>query len=1776
MDLSAFIADFFDEARERLASINEGLVAFENKSLSDDGLVQLRRDAHTIKGSALMLGVNDLGGVAHLFEDVMEYLIDHKEHRVDAIVQFLFDLHDLMETRMQDAKAEGDLPSKDLRRQYDVLLDQLQRGEMAGSDSNNSNDNDDYVDDSSSMDMGGIDLSEFTSAFFDEARGLLSKINELLVSFELEQLDDDGLVELRRNAHTIKGSALMLGIQDIGDVGHLFEDAMEKIIDNPDYRTSDMVQFLFDLHDHLSERLEDSETPTSKLTIHKLRTDYEKLLADAISEVNSDANIVMAATEEVTTEEVTTESNDVDDDFFGSNDAMGGIDLSEFTAAFFDEARELLSGINELLVEFENEQLDTEGLIQLRRNAHTIKGSALMLGVNDVGNVGHLFEDAMEHIIDNAEHRTPEMVQFLFDLHDKLEVRLADPDNSQKLSADPLRVEYETLLVNISTGDTNANENENIVEIEIVEEDLDLGIENIETTSIEETPATILGGDMFGGDFNMGEFINAFYDEARELLTEMKPLLQAFSTTGISEHDLMILRRNAHTIRGSSLMLGLQDIGDVGQLFEDTMAYVIEHPEFQCADVIDFLKTLQIKLQERVNNTDTTALLESRELRQDYARLMRRVSSDLDARKTKSAADKAQAKAKAEEQARRQAAAKAKAEEQARRQAAAKAQAEAKAEEQARRQAAAKAEEQARRQAAAKAQVKAKAEEQARRQAAAKAQAKAEELARQKAAAKAEEQARRQAAAKAQAEAAEQARRQAAAKAKAEANELARQQAAAKAEEQARRQAATKAKAEAEEQARRQAAAKAEEQARRQAAAKAEEQARRQAAAKAEEQARRRAIAKAKAEVEEQARYQAAAKVKAEAEEQERRQAAAKAEEQARRQAAAKAKAEAERKAAAKAKEQARRQTVIKEKTNSGIKKDSSSIGMDTFLGEMFLALKDEEPKDYPDVLIQPLDKLFTSKAKEEKKVVTAEQMFRPSQTQEVEHFDFAAPKHEAPATDTIVTTVKTAKSSIKKEVVPEEMIAVKPSVRKQTKKMQSESEDFVAPTVAESKTAKKIEAAPEDMLAAFDAGDSKQKTIKSSRKVSTATAAPVPKVTDVAPDDLLAAFDAGSTDYNKAVEQTKSHAKTTATDKAKPSVKIDSDKIQNLSLEQFDNDSEADDEEKLAMDFRPDVSQMTMHSGQRTSSGRFLRVDAERLNSLSNQVVELSMEKAQGENLGLQFRELVRDLNGLMQQWQQFSGRIDNFASVDQRKSVIENIDNVFLQRVKTAKRFVDELQHEHGKRGLMLDGLRDQVLGLMLRPLDSIFSTFPRAVRDAAKRYKKKVRLVVSGESVELDQSVAERLVEPMVHLLNNSIAHGVEMPDVRKKNGKRPDGQITIVALQNGSEVRIDIFDDGGGIDAEKVKRVAVDKGVTTQREADDMSTAEALEMIFRPGFSTHDKVDMMAGRGIGMNVVQDTLRKLTGNIRIHTEIGRGTCFTITLPVSIAVQQGLLFRIGSQRLGILAHLVDQVIMLHMQKITKTKGGKKSISYKNHTVPLVDLRQVFADEDINDDHGLVVVAKHIEGFVGIVIDELIDEMEVVVRDLDPYIKRYQVPGLMGTTIIGDGSVVLLIEPYGIKEMGRTAPDQSLTSEVVGTINRTLHVLLAEDSMIARQIEKKLLVDAGFTVDTAIDGMDAVEKMRRHEYDLLITDLEMPRLDGFGLVRQVRAEAKYADLPILVISTRESAKDRLRSLEAGADAYLIKQSLQQGYMLETIESLVGPLTIGGDDINQTLAELNQ
>jgi len=588
---------------------------------------------------------------------------------------------------------------------------------------------------------------------------------------------------------------------------------------------------------------------------------------------------------------------------------------------------------------------------------------------------------------------------------------------------------------------------------------------------------------------------------------------------------------------------------------------------------------------------------------------------------------------------------------------------------------------------------------------------------------------------------------------------------------------------------------------------------------------------------------------------------------------------------------------------------------------------------------------------------------------------------------------------------------------------------------------------------------------------------------------------------------------------------------------------------------YRPNVDAVRMQArAVRRTSGRFLRVDAERVEALANRLIELTMQKERGE-------DLMRQAEAAMAALDAAERRLQMLPRAGGDEAWAQAFDAIDAAR-RRWRAVLDAIEIEQQRTGLMLDELRDEVMRLMLRPLDTVFAMFPRAVREVASKEGKKVRLVVAGESVEIERSVAEALGEPLVHLINNAIVHGIEPPEERKALGKPEEGQVSIIASQHGNEIRIEVIDDGRGIDVEKIKQVAIERGVTTAAEAEAMDRTELLELIFRPGFSTREGAGTFAGRGIGLNAVQSVIRRHTGVIRIETEVGKGTRFIISLPVSVAVQRALVFRIGDQKFAMLAHMVDHVSPFSPEMALQDEKGRAAIRYGKALAPLIDLRGLIAPKSEREG-GYLIFAEHIEDYVGIVADELLGEPEIVVRELDPYLKRYELPGVMGVTLLPDGDVVFLLEPNGLKEMGRTSPDVRLREEAEraeakqAEQARGLRVLLAEDSLIAREVEKRMLEAAGFAVEVAIDGQDALDKLKLFKPDVIITDIEMPRLDGFGLVQRVRNMPELSSVPIMVISTRESAEDRMRALDAGADAYLVKQQLTSEQLRRTIDELL-------------------
>jgi len=595
-------------------------------------------------------------------------------------------------------------------------------------------------------------------------------------------------------------------------------------------------------------------------------------------------------------------------------------------------------------------------------------------------------------------------------------------------------------------------------------------------------------------------------------------------------------------------------------------------------------------------------------------------------------------------------------------------------------------------------------------------------------------------------------------------------------------------------------------------------------------------------------------------------------------------------------------------------------------------------------------------------------------------------------------------------------------------------------------------------------------------------------------------------------------------------------------------------------VDFRPaDEPEPTSLPVQQQSSGNFLRVDRARLLHLSNQIIEFGSDRYRPDASEAHLRKLADDIVALKERMQTtFDG--DSGNDVRMLSADME-------RQARQAQILAGELHLHHQRSAAMLDDLRDQVFGLMLRPLASIFSIFPRTVRDVAGRSGKKVQLLIAGDSIEMDQLAAEALTEPLVHLINNAIAHGVESGEERLNSGKPEEGQITIAARQKGNLVSIDVMDDGLGMDVDDIRGKAIAKGLISAVEAAEMDEKEVLELIFHPGFSTRSVIDDLAGRGMGMSVVQHAMRELRGTIHIHSEKGRGTRFRLTLPVSVGLQQVVIFRIANQRFGMIGNLVEKILPLHEQAIRQGHGpyARGYIDYEQHRVPLIDLHDALltGEKSKPDAQSGILIVEYLEGYLGLVVDEVCDNQQLMVREIDPYLKHYHMVGLMGCAIIDDGSVLLLIDPNGLKLMWRTAPDADIDKirtvesgdESVAVDRR---IMLVDDSSIALQVEKAMFEALGYRVDTAIGAADMLEKIGLHDYDLLVSDIEMPDMDGISLIEHLRAQERFIRIPILVIATRDSKGDKQRALDAGANAYLVKGHIKgrEEVLKETLSRL--------------------
>ncbi|NOK09777.1 hybrid sensor histidine kinase/response regulator [Corallococcus exercitus] len=562
----------------------------------------------------------------------------------------------------------------------------------------------------------------------------------------------------------------------------------------------------------------------------------------------------------------------------------------------------------------------------------------------------------------------------------------------------------------------------------------------------------------------------------------------------------------------------------------------------------------------------------------------------------------------------------------------------------------------------------------------------------------------------------------------------------------------------------------------------------------------------------------------------------------------------------------------------------------------------------------------------------------------------------------------------------------------------------------------------------------------------------------------------------------------------------------------------------------------------------RSIRVNVEVLDSLGLLAGDLLVESARGRLRSTETAAL----------FERFSRLGDRFLRISEDVDVPEVIRNE-LERAEAdlhmlrddAFRFVrrngDGINTLHGN----LAQLADHVAEARLVPLSTVFDAFPRAVRDIAKTQNKEVDLVIENADIGVDRSMLADVRDALVHLLRNAVDHGLESPDFRQQMGKPDTGRIRIRVRVDGDMLHIEVEDDGRGMDTERLKQVAINKRLLSPVQAAALSEREAIELIFRPGFSTREQVSELSGRGVGMDVVKRKVETLGGSVGVQSRQGRGTTITLRLPQSLALMKVLLVRLGDDVYGMPA--ADVVAVMRIKPDDRMEVfGTLAVRHRGKPTALVALGPLLGLNGGNRfDKPPAVVVRHGDDYAALVVDGFVDEREVAVKPCGgEFLKG--APFIAGTAALEDGRIAVLLHvPDIMTEVRRMA--RPVTQ---APASRRLRVLLVDDSPIARATEGALVKALGHSVEEAQDGEEAYAKVQTNTYDLILTDVQMPKLDGFSLTRRLKGTPAVARIPVIILSSLASPEDKRRGLDAGADAYLVKGELGVEILAQSIDRL--------------------
>lgn len=588
-----------------------------------------------------------------------------------------------------------------------------------------------------------------------------------------------------------------------------------------------------------------------------------------------------------------------------------------------------------------------------------------------------------------------------------------------------------------------------------------------------------------------------------------------------------------------------------------------------------------------------------------------------------------------------------------------------------------------------------------------------------------------------------------------------------------------------------------------------------------------------------------------------------------------------------------------------------------------------------------------------------------------------------------------------------------------------------------------------------------------------------------------------------------------------------------------------------------PSKTRRTTENGERV-----LRVTAERLNSLldlsSKSLVEtlrLKPHLATMQRLKRMQNNGLRALENLNVHLKEHALSLEAQEALDDARRLLAESQQLLVE--KNAE--LDEFAWQASQRAQVL---YDTALACRMRPFADVLTGQVRMVRDLGRSLGKQVRLEIEGEKTQVDRDVLEKLEAPLTHLLRNAVDHGIESPEQRLLAGKPAEGLIRLRASHQAGLLVLELSDDGHGVDLEKVRRSIIERQLSPAETAAQLSEEELLTFLFLPGFSLRDTVTEVSGRGVGLDAVQHMVRQVRGAVVLEQTAGEGSRFHLEVPLTLSVVRSLVVEVGDEAYAFpLAH-IERMCDLEPADIVQVEG-RQHFWHEGRHVGLVAASQLLQrPASQNSPQTLkVVVIREREAIYGVAVERFIGERTLVVLPLDERLGKVQ--DISAGALLDDGSVVLIVD---VEDMLRSV-DKLLNTGRLERIARHSNqvveaarkrILVVDDSLTVRELQRKLLLNRGYDVAVAVDGMDGWNALRSEDFDLLITDIDMPRMDGIELVSLLRRDNRLQSLPVMVVSYKDREEDRRRGLDAGADYYLAKASFHDDALLDAVVELIG------------------